>query len=109
MQFKTKLGLVDIPNAQVVAAARDIAAGEAPAKTNSTAVEVRFSDLAGARSGTAEMDFETAWALAQFLKRCSWSTCERLSEPGRKDETQRMIDAVCILQRALAGAGISPR
>lgn len=106
MQFQTKLGLVDIPNDAVMNAAREISRGT-PAESGG--FQIQFSDLHAARTGCANMDFETAWALAQFLKRASWSTCERLSEPGRKDETQRMIDALCILQRALAGAGIAPR
>lgn len=55
------------------------------------------------------LDSATAWEFSQFLKRCTWHTCESLSEPGNKDQTQRMIDAVSLLQRAFAEAGYAPR
>jgi hypothetical protein len=69
--------------------------------------QIQITDLPGAKTGTAEIDTETAWALAQFVKRCSWATCERLATSP--EETQRMINAICALQRALREANISPR
>lgn len=74
-----------------------------------SAVQIQISDLAGARTGVANIDSETAWALAQFVKRASWTTCERLSVDKDQVETQRMMDGICAIQRALRDAGIAPR
>lgn len=56
-----------------------------------------------------QLDSATAWDFAQFLKRCHWGTCERLSEPGNKEQTQRMINAIVALQTAFREAGYGPR
>jgi hypothetical protein len=58
---------------------------------------------------TVELDAERALALAQFLKRAHFGTCERLSDPTKKDEPQLMMDALIAVQRSLAKAGYAPR
>jgi hypothetical protein len=58
---------------------------------------------------TVELDDDHALALAQFLKRAHFGTCERLSDPTRKDEPQLMMNALCTVQRALAQSGYNPR
>ncbi len=58
---------------------------------------------------TVELTKEEAIALAQFVKRCHFGTCERLSDPARKEEPQQMMDAIIAVQRSLREAGYSPR
>ncbi|HRO60255.1 MAG TPA: hypothetical protein PK177_13990 [Burkholderiaceae bacterium] len=48
-----------------------------------------------------------AAALAQFVKRCTWSTMRTHSVDD--GEAYRMRDAIEKLQRALADAGYAPR
>lgn len=50
---------------------------------------------------------DQAWDLAQFVKRLTWNDIQRCAVD--KAETNRMRDAIEILQQALADAGISPR
>jgi len=54
-----------------------------------------------------ELSAELAWALAQLVKRISYSDCRSLAVDDR--ETQQMIEAINQLQRALAEAGYAPR
>lgn len=58
---------------------------------------------------TVELPPEEALALAQFVKRAHFGTCERLSDPSRKDEPQLMINALVAVQRSLAEVGYAPR
>lgn len=58
---------------------------------------------------TIELTRAEAWHFAQFLKRASFSTFERLSDPSIKDEPQLMCDAAITVQRALRDAGFAPR
>jgi hypothetical protein len=58
---------------------------------------------------TVELDAEHALALAQFLKRAHFGTCERLADPSRKDEPQLMMNALETVRASLAKAGYSPR
>lgn len=58
---------------------------------------------------TVELDAEHAWALAQFLKRAHFGTCERLSDPTNKDEPQLMMNALEAVRRSLAEVGYRPR
>lgn len=58
---------------------------------------------------TVELDEHRAMALAQFVKRAHFGTCERLSDPTRDDEAQEMMDALIAVQRALRDAGYAPR
>lgn len=53
------------------------------------------------------IDAENAEALAQFLKRVSFATCERHSTSS--DEAHRMMSAIGSLQRAINKAGFNPR
>lgn len=73
---------------------------------NQVTITVDSGELAPA---VVTIDGDTAYSFAQFLKRCSWHTCERLSVPGDKAETQRMINAVVALQSAFREAGYAPR
>ena len=57
-----------------------------------------------------EVTPDEAEALAQMTKRFSWDTAKNLStayDGGR--ERDLMIDAVCVLSRALAERGFAPR
>lgn len=61
-----------------------------------------------------ELDDNQAWALAQMAKRFSLHHAQQLSDryaryPDGGQEQDHMIDAVGVLQRALAAAGASPR
>lgn len=58
---------------------------------------------------TVELDDRHAWFLAQFLKRVSFSTCERHSDPTNKEEPHYMIAALETVRAALADAGYAPR
>jgi hypothetical protein len=56
-----------------------------------------------------ELTDDEAWNLALFLKRTSWSTFERHSDPTDKDEPHRFSDAVSATARSLRNAGFAPR
>lgn len=58
---------------------------------------------------TVELDDDHAWHLAQFLKRVSFTTCERHSDPTDKKEPHYMIAALETVRHSLAEAGYSPR
>lgn len=58
---------------------------------------------------TVELPKEEALALAQFVKRAHFGTCQRLSDPARRDEPQQMMNALVAVQRSLAKAGFAPR
>jgi hypothetical protein len=53
------------------------------------------------------LDARDAMALAQFLKRVTFSTCERHSTSP--DEAQRMMDALNSVRRIVNEAGFDPR
>lgn len=55
------------------------------------------------------LDDEHALALAQFLKRAHFGTCERLSDPSNKNEPQRMMSALETVRASLARGGFTPR
>jgi len=56
---------------------------------------------------TTELTDKQAMALAQFVKRLTWS--EMRSCAVDDDETWVMKDAVSVLQKSLTDAGFSPR
>ncbi len=56
-----------------------------------------------------ELTEDQAWALAQFVKRAHFGTCERLSDPTDKEEPQLMMNALLVIQRALRESGYAPR
>jgi hypothetical protein len=60
-----------------------------------------------------ELPFDEAAALAQFIKRISYSTCAKLANRHKtydgRSEADVMWSAVCMLQRELAEAGFAPR
>ncbi|HHL2712873.1 TPA: hypothetical protein ACQ39K_004502 [Yersinia enterocolitica] len=56
---------------------------------------------------TTELTESQAMALAQFVKRLSWSEMRACAVD--EDETYEIKDAVGILQKSLADAGFSPR
>jgi hypothetical protein len=58
---------------------------------------------------TVELDQREAWVLAQFLKRVSYTTCERHADPHNKDEPYEMIHALEKVRGALRDQGIAPR
>lgn len=58
---------------------------------------------------TVELDDKHAWYLAQFLKRVSFATCERHSDPTDKEEPHYMIAALEGVRDSLAIAGYAPR
>ena len=58
---------------------------------------------------TVTLDEPHAWHLAQFLKRVSFTTCERHSDPTDKDEPYYMIGALETVRAALAEQGVAPR
>lgn len=58
---------------------------------------------------TVELGPDRALALAQFLKRAHFGTCERLSDPTNPHEPQLMMDALETVRHALAEVGYSPR
>lgn len=58
-------------------------------------------------SVAVELSDEQAEALAQFVKRCSWSDLRINSIDD--DEASRMRDAIGKLQAALASVGYAPR
>lgn len=64
------------------------------------------------KSITLVCDFDSeaeVEALAQFLKRVSFATCERHSDPTRKNEPYLMMAGLITVRRALADQGYSPR
>ncbi|MBH2567101.1 hypothetical protein I5K95_24490 [Serratia marcescens] len=56
---------------------------------------------------TTELTQSQALALAQFVKRLTWSEIQACAVD--EDETYEMRDAVNLLQKSLAEAGFSPR
>lgn len=54
-----------------------------------------------------ELPDELAWALAQFLKRLTFSDCRQLAVS--KEEAYQMIHATEALRAALARVGYAPR
>lgn len=58
---------------------------------------------------TVELDDKHALALAQFLKRVSFDTCQRHSDPTRKEEPYIMIAALETVRHELANVGYAPR
>ncbi|MDF9722833.1 hypothetical protein P4S07_024070 [Serratia marcescens] len=56
---------------------------------------------------TTELTQSQALALAQFVKRLTWSAIQACAVD--EDETYEMRDAVNLLQKSLAEAGFSPR
>lgn len=56
-----------------------------------------------------ELTEDQAWNLALFLKRTSWATFERHSDPTDKEEPHRISDAVSAAARSLREAGYAPR
>ncbi|MEL5252923.1 hypothetical protein PTQ97_23410 [Serratia ureilytica] len=55
---------------------------------------------------TTELTQSQALALAQFVKRLTWSEIQACAVD--EDETYEMRDAVNLLQKSLAEAGFSP-
>lgn len=58
---------------------------------------------------TVELSPDRAMALAQFLKRAHFGTCERLSDLANPKEPQLMMDALETVRHELACAGYAPR
>ncbi|CAI2010640.1 DUF7706 family protein [Serratia entomophila] len=56
---------------------------------------------------TTELSNSQALALAQFVKRLTWSEMRACAID--EDETYEIKDAVNLLQKSLAEAGFSPR
>lgn len=56
---------------------------------------------------TTELTQSQALALAQFVKRLTWSEIQACAVD--ENETYEMRDAVNLLQKSLAEAGFSPR
>ncbi|WP_410529622.1 hypothetical protein H0S68_25030 (plasmid) [Serratia sp. AXJ-M] len=56
---------------------------------------------------TTELSNSQALALAQFVKRLTWSEMRACAID--EDETYEIKDAVNLLQKSLADAGFSPR
>lgn len=56
---------------------------------------------------TTELTQSQVLALAQFVKRLTWSEIQACAVD--EDETYEMRDAVNLLQKSLAEAGFSPR
>ena len=55
-----------------------------------------------------ELTEQEAYYFALFLKRTSWSTFEEHSD-RTEQETQRIADAVCAVQREFGREGFAPR
>lgn len=60
------------------------------------------------------LDAETAWQLAQFIKRVSFATIREHTEAGlpppqRDDRAYVMLDGLSAVGRALAEKGFAPR
>ncbi len=53
------------------------------------------------------LDAEHAWALAQFLKRFTFTTCE--NHACDKEEAYKMIHALNVVRHAVNEAGFNPR
>ena len=58
---------------------------------------------------TVTLDEPHAWFLAQFLKRVSFTTCERHADPTNPEEPHYMLASLETVRRALAEQGIAPR
>lgn len=58
---------------------------------------------------TAELTTAQALALAQFLKRVGYYTCEQLSDPTDKNEPYLMQEGLAVIRAALDEVGYSPR
>jgi len=59
---------------------------------------------------TVELDPESAWQLAQFVKRVSYSTALRHTDNGdTASEARAMLAGFERVRSALASAGIAPR
>ncbi|BEO88512.1 TPA: DUF7706 family protein [Serratia marcescens] len=58
-------------------------------------------------TATTELTQSQALALAQFVKRLTWSEIQACAVD--EDETYEMRDAVNLLQKSLAETGFSPR
>ena len=62
---------------------------------------------------TVEFDPESAWQLAQFVKRVGYSTAIRHTDQGDQGGAERearaMLAAFAKVRAALAGAGYAPR
>ncbi len=58
---------------------------------------------------TVKLSTEEAHALAQFVKRAHFGTCERLSDRTNKNEPQLMMNSLIALQSELRLAGYAPR
>ena len=59
---------------------------------------------------TVELDHETAWQLAQFVKRVSYTTALRHTDNGDTElEARAMLAGFQKVRAALAGAGYAPR
>lgn len=62
------------------------------------------------RFGVVVHDWDTAFQLAQFVKRASFNTCLRLTDAGdSNDQAYKMIEGIACVKRGLDSAGISPR
>lgn len=66
-----------------------------------------FDDVLQRRCYDEAIDADCAAALAQFLKRVTFSTCERLSTSAY--EAEQMMDGLNALRRVLNAAGYDPR
>ena len=58
---------------------------------------------------TVELEEYQAIALAQFVKRVTYSTCETHSVPTDKEEPYSMLAGLDAVRRGLAKAGYAPR
>jgi hypothetical protein len=58
---------------------------------------------------TVTLDEPHAWHLAQFLKRVSFTTCERHADPTNPEEPHYMLTALETVRAALAEQGVAPR
>lgn len=54
-------------------------------------------------------DAKQALALAQFLKRVSFTTCKQHSDPTKPDEPDEMMAGLINVQHGLMRAGFAPR
>lgn len=56
-----------------------------------------------------ELSETDAHHLALFLKRTHFGTFERHSDPTKKEEPQKICNAVCAAMQSLSEAGYAPR
>jgi hypothetical protein len=66
-----------------------------------------IDNVRGASSYDAVLDVAQAWALAQFLKRVTFATCERHAVD--EDEAYEMMSALNVVRRVVNNAGFDPR